>query len=253
MDRNRGALPVLIRTIAETGSTNADLLALARSGTVEEGFWLCAERQTAGRGRQGRTWDSPVGNFYGSTMVRLRPGDPAAATLGFAVSVALADVVTTILSHSQRQSDPGRSGLQLKWPNDLLFDGAKLSGILLERAGETVIVGVGVNLAHHPDLADRRTTSLAAIGVMVSHGDFAEALARRFADWLSRWRADGFRAVRDHWLAQAHPPGTPLRASLPDGSAVEGCFDDLDADGALIVRLAGGGRRAIHAGDVFLV
>ena len=115
----------MIRTVAETGSTNADMLHLAREGAAE-GLWLRAERQLAGRGRQGRGWDSPVGNFYGSTLVRLRRGDPAPATLGFVAAVALAELVDGLL--------PG-GGPMLKWPNDLLIDGAKLSGALLERAG----------------------------------------------------------------------------------------------------------------------
>ena len=233
----------MIRTVAETGSTNADLLALARFEAVEEGFWLRAERQTAGRGRLGRTWASPIGNFYGSTVVRVRPGDPAAATLGLVAAVALAEVVSALLP----------SAPTLKWPNDLLIDGVKLSGILLERADHVVVVGIGVNLAHHPDLPDRRTTSLAAQGVTVTPADFAQLLAEAFARWVTRWRTQGFAPVRAQWLAAAYPPGTLLRAALPDGSAIEGMFEDMDADGALIMRLASGERRGIHAGDVFLV
>lgn len=213
-----------------------------RSGAVTEGFWLRAERQTAGRGRQGRAWISPPGNFHGSTLVQLRPDDPAAATLGFVAAVALAEVVTVFVPAAR-----------LKWPNDLLIDGAKLSGILLERAEEAVVVGVGVNLAHHPDLPDRLTTSLAAARVDIDAVAFAPLLAQAFARWLARWRVQGFAAVRRQWLASAHPAGTPLRAALPDGTTVEGLFEELDGDGALIVRLASGARRAIHAGDVFLV
>ena len=227
-------------------------------------------------GRQGRAWVSPVGNFYGSTLVRLRAGDPAAPTLGFVAAVALAEVVAQLLpSRTQEWSGvgarpaPDRSidsvgtppsplpqaggGAVLKWPNDLLIDGAKLSGILLERADDTVVVGVGVNLAHGPDLPDRRTTSLAAQGLTIAPETFAPLLAEVFARWLQRWREVGFGAVRAQWLAVANPAGTPLRAALPDGETVAGAFDDLDATGALILRLASGERRAIHAGDVFLV
>ena len=209
---------------------------------MQEGFWLRAERQTAGRGRQGRAWASPVGNFSASTLVRLRAGDPPAATLGFVAAVALMEVVVEILPIAR-----------LKWPNDLLVDGAKLSGILLERADDAVVVGVGVNLAHGPDLADRPTTSLAAHGIDMAGAAFAPLLAEAFARWLDRWRTYGFAAVRAQWLAAAHPVGTPLRAALPDGTTLAGAFEDLDADGALILRLASGERRAIHAGDVFLV
>jgi len=233
-----------IRTVAETASTNADMLAAARAGAAE-GVWLCAGRQTAGRGRQGRAWTSPVGNLYASTLVRLRPADPPAPTLALVAAVAVEDAVGAYL--------PELPGLRLKWPNDLLLDGAKLAGILLERADDVVVVGVGVNLLHHPDLPDRATTSLAAHGPVVEAEDAAETLAEAFARWLARWRGEGVAPVRARWLERAHPPGTALTARPPDGSAVEGLFDGLDADGALILRLAAGERRVIHAGDVFLL
>jgi BirA family biotin operon repressor/biotin-[acetyl-CoA-carboxylase] ligase len=143
--------------------------------------------------------------------------------------------------------------MRLKWPNDLLIDGAKLSGILLERTDDAVIVGIGVNLAHHPDLPDRPTTSLAAHAAPVDPAQFAETLAETFSRWLSRWRGEGLAPVRQRWLDRAHPTGTALTARLPDGTAHDGLFDGLDADGALILRLADGGRRVIHAADVFLI
>lgn len=217
------------------------MLALARGG-VEEGVWLRAERQSAGRGRQGRAWSSPAGNFYGSTTVRLRAADPAAPSLALVAAVALYEAVAAFAPNAP---------LQLKWPNDLLLDGAKLAGILLERAGGAVVVGVGVNLDHHPELPDRVTTSLAAQGMPVAAEPFAEVLAAAFERWLERWRGEGLHPVRTRWMQHAHPIGTALTARLPDGGSLDGLFDGLDADGALILRLASGGRRVIHAGDVF--
>ena len=278
-------LTATIRTVAETGSTNADLIALAASG-VAEGLWLRAERQTAGRGRQGRAWVSPVGNLYASTLVRLRSADPPPATLALVAAVALEEVVRVYLpalpssrhpseswglSPSARTGgdrpggpsfrwgdDPGTGGggaptLQIKWPNDLLLDGAKLSGILLERSGDAVVVGIGVNLAHHPDDLDRPATSLAGYGPPPDAALFLETLADIFARWLARWRGEGLGPVRARWLERAHPPGTALTARLPDGEAIDGLFDGMDADGALILRLADGTRRVIHAGDVFVI
>ncbi|CAN5520030.1 biotin--[acetyl-CoA-carboxylase] ligase [soil metagenome] len=251
----------MIRTVAETGSTNADMLELARSG-VDGGLWLRAERQTQGRGRQGRAWESPTGNLYASTLVRLRPSDPVAATLALVAAVALEESVGVHLfpgegwgpGASGPITDTGlRPGTTLKWPNDLLLDGAKLSGILLERAADAVVIGVGVNLAEHPDLPGRAITSLAAHGVQVEPERFLETLAEGFARWLARWRGDGLAPIRQRWLERAHPPGTALTARLPDGSALNGLFDGLDRDGALILRLADGTRRVIHAGDVFLI
>ena len=237
----------MIRTVAETGSTNADMLALARNG-VSEGVWLRAERQSAGRGRLGRTWVSPVGNFYASTVVRLRGTDPATATLALVAAVAVEEGVSVYLHPGE-----GRGGLGLNWPNDLLLESGKLSGILLERAEEAVVIGIGVNLAHHPDLPDRATTSLAAHGITVAAEDFAETLAESFARWLGRWRGEGIAPVRARWLERAHPVGTALTARLPDGERVDGLFDGLDPDGALLLRLASGDRRVIHAADVFLL
>lgn len=143
--------------------------------------------------------------------------------------------------------------LVLKWPNDLLAGGAKLSGILLERVGEAVVIGFGVNLAHHPDLPDRPTSSLAKMGAAVAPAAFLEVLAEAVSRWRDRWRMEGIDPIRRRWLARAHPVGTALTARLPDGGAVDGLFDGLDAQGALLLRLAGGERRVIHAADIFLI
>jgi BirA family biotin operon repressor/biotin-[acetyl-CoA-carboxylase] ligase len=218
------------------------MIALAASG-LEEGVWLRAERQTGGRGRLGRSWVSPPGNLYASTLVRIRPNDPPAATLALVAAVALEETVSAY----------GSGMPVLKWPNDVLIDGAKLSGILLERAGDAVVIGIGVNLAHYPTDTDRRATSLAAHNVAVVPEDFVETLAEAFARWVECWRGQGIDTIRRRWVAHAHPTGTPLNVRLPDGEAIDGLFDGLDMEGALILRLADGTRRVIHAGDVFLL
>ena len=225
------------RTVDVTGSTNDTLLDLARQG-ASEGSWLRAERQTGGKGRQGRVWESPPGNLHASTLVRLRPGDPPAATLALVAAVALQEVAAVYAP-----------GVQIKWPNDLVFGGAKLAGILLERHEEAVVVGFGVNLAYHPDSLERPATSLAALaGMAPEPGTLAEILAETFARWLGRWRSGGLAPVRRRWLAAAHPLGTPLSTS--EG---EGLFDGLDETGALRLRLSDGSTRIVHAGDVFLI
>lgn len=220
------------------------MILLAADG-VAEGVWLRAEAQTAGRGRLGHDWVSPSGNLYASTLVRLRPGDPAAATIALVAAVALDEVVGAYAA-------PER--LQLKWPNDLLLDGAKLSGILLERNGDTVIVGIGVNLAHHPEGLDRPATSLAASGFGAPDpAGFLLDLAAAFERWLGRWRRDGLGPVRARWIERAHPKGTALSVRLPGSEAIDGLFDGLGEDGALRLRLADGSVRTIHAGDVFMI
>jgi BirA family biotin operon repressor/biotin-[acetyl-CoA-carboxylase] ligase len=242
--RQGAVLTHTIRTVAETGSTNADMLMLAGNG-AGEGLWLRAERQTGGRGRQGRAWASPKGNLYASTLVRLRPGDPQAATLALVTAVALEEVVSAYL--------PRAGAATIKWPNDLLLDGAKLSGILLERADDAVVIGIGVNLAHHPTDLERPATSLAAHGAGPDPADFLETLADAFERWLGIWRVEGLAPVRARWMDRAHPIGTALTARLPDGTAIDGLFNGLDNEGALILRLADGATRVIHAADVFLI
>jgi BirA family biotin operon repressor/biotin-[acetyl-CoA-carboxylase] ligase len=203
-------------------------------------LWLRAERQTGGRGRQGREWHSPAGNLYASTLVRLAAGDPGAPTLALVASVALHEVISAYA--------PGHR-ITIKWPNDLLVDGAKLSGILLERADDAVVIGIGVNLAARPEVADRPVSTLAdIIGTALDPGLFLEHLADAFARWLGRWRNEGIGPVRTKWLAAAHPIGTALSTSQGNG-----LFDGLDETGALRLRLADGRTRVIHAGDVFLI
>ena len=232
-----------IRTVAETGSTNDDLAGLARDG-APEGLWLRAGRQTGGRGRQGREWHSPPGNLYASTLVRLRPGDPPAPTLALVAAVALHEVASAFA---------GGAAIEIKWPNDLMVAGAKLSGILLERLDDAVMVGFGVNLADHPDQTQRPSASFAALGGAPDPARFLEALTASFARWLALWRDEGLAPVRRRWLAAAHRPGTALSTHTASGAWVEGLFDGLDDSGALRLRLADGTARIIHAGDVFLI
>jgi BirA family biotin operon repressor/biotin-[acetyl-CoA-carboxylase] ligase len=233
-----------IRTVRVTGSTNDDLAELARDG-APEGTWLRAERQSGGRGRQGREWHSPPGNLYASTLVRLRPTDPPAPTLALVAAVALHEVASTFVA--------GGARIQIKWPNDLLVAGAKLSGILLERFGDSIILGFGVNLSDHPDEMARPAINMGMLGGVPDTGRFMDALAASFARWLRSWRDEGLGPVRERWLAAAHPPGTALSTHGSDGGRVEGLFDGLDESGALRLRLADGSIQLIHAGDVFLI
>ncbi len=237
----------LIHHIAVTGSTNDDLRGLAGQG-APEGTWLRADAQQGGRGRQGRPWVSPPGNLYASTLVRRQPGDPAAPSLAMVAAVALDELLQGWIA-------PDR--LMIKWPNDLLVDtdagGAKISGILLEGAGDAVVVGIGVNLAHHPEGLDRLATSLAALGASPPDpADFVADLAASFAGWLARWRGEGLGSVLARWQARAHPRGTALRVNAPEGM-LEGLYDGLDPQGALRLKSADGTIHLVHAGDIFLL
>lgn len=235
----------LIEYRAETGSTNADLAArLAAVAFVGEGDWLVADRQTAGRGRQGRTWFDGSGNFMGSTWVRRMPGDPFAGTLALAAGLAVHEAVSAYI--------PAPHRAVLKWPNDVMIGSAKLSGILLEGAGEGVIVGIGVNLAAAPDLPDRATIALSTFGPAPDRDSFAATLARLFAQELERWRTFGLEPLVRRWMAAGHPVGTALLVGEPGEEPLRGAFAGLAADGTLQLRLADGTCRAIHAGEVRL-
>ncbi|MEL7689749.1 biotin--[acetyl-CoA-carboxylase] ligase [Citromicrobium bathyomarinum] len=235
----------MIRTVPETGSTNADLLAALRSGEpLNEGDWLIADRQSAGRGRQGRGWQDGHGNFMGSTIVRTQPGQPPAHTLSLLAAVALFDTIHALLQRPHR--------LVLKWPNDLLIGDAKLSGILLEAERDAVVIGIGVNLVSAPDLPDRKSAALTQFGPAPDRDAFAETLAAHFATELQRWRTYGLEPLIRSWNAASMPKGTPISVHEPDGGQVGGLFDGIEPDGSMRLRLADGSVRVIHAGDVIL-
>lgn len=192
----------------------------------------------------GRSWESPDGNLYCSTLVRLREGDPLPHTLALVAANAVHALVAPLCAGQAR----------IKWPNDVLVDGAKIAGILLERAGDAVVVGIGINVTGHPEGLDRPATSLAVQGASDAEaGMLLERLAELFTHWIGIWRAHGLEPVRTHWLINAHPAGTPMRVAEPDGGVIEGSFDTLDRHGMLILRLANGHTRAIHAGDILLI
>ncbi|VWX52044.1 biotin--[acetyl-CoA-carboxylase] ligase [Novosphingobium sp. 9U] len=244
----------MIEVVAETGSTNADLAARVAAGeTIGTGHWLVADRQVDGRGRQGRVWSDGAGNFMGSTVVHLHAGDPPPHTLSLVAGVAVYAAIEALA--------PGLEGLALKWPNDLLLDGNKLAGILLERFGDAVVVGVGVNLVKAPELADRKTASLADVlppspqlgkEGFAARNAFADRLDTCWSHALRLWRSGAWDQLRADWIARAHAFGTPLMVHGPDGAAVHGTFAGLDPEGALQLQLPGGTRRTIHAGEVDL-
>jgi BirA family biotin operon repressor/biotin-[acetyl-CoA-carboxylase] ligase len=201
---------------------------------------LVALTQEAGRGRQGRGWVSAPGNFYGSTLVCLRAGDPPAASLSLASGLALIEALDG--------AAPGEA-LMLKWPNDLMLLGKKMAGILLERSGDRVAVGFGVNLASAPDLPDRPS---AALGGQLGPDAFAPLLAGSFARLLQLWRTSEPALLGHAWMARAHPLGTQLTVHGGEGHRRPGRFDGPDADGALRLRLDDGSLEVVHAGDVQL-
>jgi BirA family biotin operon repressor/biotin-[acetyl-CoA-carboxylase] ligase len=226
------------------GSTNDEAKRLAAQGCAH-GTVIWADQQTAGRGRLGRSWQSPPGNLLFSVV--LRPSIPAtrAAELGFLSAVATAECVAELL--------PRGDGISLKWPNDVQVDGAKVAGILPEAqsVGEAlawVVLGLGLNVAHFPADTPYPATSLSAHGATVTPEQGLQTFLTHLAQWLPRWESEGFSPVRAAWLARARGLGREVTVDL--GIRQErGIFHDLDADGAMILGTTQGARR-IAAGDV---
>jgi len=218
------------------------MAARAASSVVPEGTWLVADRQTAGRGRRGREWFDGAGNFMGSTVVHVRAGDPPAPTLALVAGLAVAEVVSALLPPSHLPL--------LKWPNDVLVGSAKLAGILLEREGDVIVIGVGVNLIACPQLPDRSTVALSDLAKPVERDAFSGELAHVFALELDRWRGVGLDPMLRRWLAFGPPEGTPIKIGGLAEGPVHGSFAGLGSNGALQLRLADGTTRAIHSGEV---
>ncbi len=234
-------------------STNEEAKRRAEAGEAE-GLAITARRQTAGRGRRGRQWESPDGNLFVSML--LRPSRPPmeAATLSFLSCLAMAEAVERVAPHLG-------PGLACKWPNDLLLNGAKLCGILLESRNKPgndgmgggidyLIIGIGVNLVYHPADTPYPATDLAAHGVAVTREEFLAALLERIGDWYDRWSLQGFGPVREAWLKRAQGLGQKIVVRL-QASELHGRFKALDDTGALVLETADGATRIVTAGDVF--
>jgi len=246
-------LPLEQRTLhlAEAGSTNSEAMRRAGDG-VPSGTWVIADRQTAGRGRSGRVWESPAGNFYASLVLRDVFPLEKAAQLALVSGVAMHAAVIAAASGSLG------AGLELKWPNDILLGRGKVGGILVESSvgrrdqGALAVIGAGLNLAHHPEFADRPATDLSAHGAAIAPLNFLPLLDRSMQEWISNWASgQGFAAVRDAWLARSLPLGAGLTVHSGQG-AVKGVFAGLDPDGALLLTVPSGALQTVTFGDVAL-
>ena len=220
--------------LESVGSTNDEAIRLADGG-APEGTVVWAREQSGGRGRRGRNWASAVGNLYSSTILRPACAAPRAAELGFVAALAVGDLV------------PADRSVRLKWPNDVLVDGGKIAGILLESAigkdgqVEHVVAGIGVNVTSAPQLPEMRYPA-AALGGTVEAA--LEGLTRALATRLAQWRRDGFETVRREWLAKAGPLGAEVDVRLGEG-LVRGRFAGLDREGALLLETAEGPRKIV--------
>ena len=173
-------------------------------------------------------------------MIQLRSGDPPAQSLALAAGLAAVETIDIAV--------PGQA-LMLKWPNDVMLLGRKLAGVLLERAGDRIAVGFGVNLATAPALADRHAATL---GGQIGPEAFAPLLAGNFARMLELWRTSEPLLIAQAWLARAHPIGARITVHSTHDETASGRFDGLEPDGALRLRRNDGDLAIIRAGDVEL-
>jgi len=228
--------------LEEVDSTNEE--ARRRIGAPRP-LWIAARRQTAARGRQGRGWESPAGNLAATLLLPSDAAPAELAKLSFPAALAVAD----LFEHFAPEA-----AIATKWPNDVLLNGKKAAGILLENFGPgagrraNLAIGIGINLAHHPDPAETRwpPSSLAAeTGRTPGFDEALEVLAARLAHWLG---AGDFAAIRAAWLARAARLGEAIEARLPDRT-LTGIFEDVDMDGTLVLRTPRGTER-IAAADI---
>jgi BirA family transcriptional regulator, biotin operon repressor / biotin---[acetyl-CoA-carboxylase] ligase len=235
-----------VLTFETISSTNDAAMESARAGGRSR-TWFIAETQTHGRGRHGRQWASPPGNLYASLLLIDAVSIELAPQLGFVAGVALA--------HALRAAVGGDERLKLKWPNDILFDGAKLAGILLEGTGLAggrfaSIIGIGVNCRSHPrDLAYPATALCETGAAERAPQDVFRRLSAEVAHWLEIFAAGkGFGAIRREWLSLATGLGAPIKVSTP-ARRLEGRFQTIDAAGRLVLETTNG-TIAIETGEV---
>ena len=236
-----------IEALDEVDSTNAE--ARRRADAGDRGpRWITASRQTAGRGRRGRAWETGAGNLAATYLAHTAKPPAEAAQVSFVAALAVADLAVAYVP----------AGLvSLKWPNDPMIGGRKTAGILVESGphpagGLWLAVGCGVNLATPPDAAERPATAFAEHmrAPPPAPLDALAVLAEAFERWRGLWEQLGFAPIAEAWTARAHGLGETCTARLP-GETIEGVAEGLDGDGALRLRTGTGAIRRITAGDVF--
>lgn len=234
----------------ETGSTNADALQAVEAGAAKQGDVFTADCQTAGRGRQGRVWQSPAGNLCMSLVLMPKRAQSEWGTLSLLAGLAVAKAIKTFL--------PVTAEVELKWPNDLLIHGKKACGILVEIAttpsGQgAAIIGIGLNCKHHPENVLYPTTDLKAEGARaVEPATILPDILNAFDGFYAQWEITGFAPLLPHWLALSHNLGLSQRLRLSETQEINGTFCGIGVDGALLLDMQDGTRRAFHAGDVVL-
>ncbi len=210
-----------------------------------EGFVVQGLQQVGGKGRHGNQWTSPIGNLYMSMLLRPDCTMMQAGEMAFVIGVALSEAMNPYI-------DPNKHNKQLKWPNDILVDGLKISGILIEADSNdkggvnALVVGMGINIFIAPDLA----VSISKISEKPIYINvFRDEVLASINRWYKRWTEKGFAPIRDAWLKQAYGIGDEITARLPNDK-IKGVFKSIDEQGALILEMPDGSDKIIHAADV---
>jgi len=238
-----------LRVFETIDSTNAEALRVLGNG-YRGPCWFMARRQNAGRGRQGRRWISETGNLHASLLVPLNCAPEDVSQLSFVAALGVHDAVTAIIG--AREESPG---LALKWPNDVLLNGRKLAGILLETssaAGRTnaAVIGVGLNLVHAPQIRGKPATSLAADNIKITPERALACLADCFYQRIGEWeQGKNFLKIREDWLSRAYGIGAKYMVNM-NSEKMNGIFETIALDGAFILRLANGEAQRITSGEV---
>ncbi len=233
--------PFRLLSLDQTDSTNDEAKRQAMSG-AGHGTVIWARRQTAGRGRRGRQWISPEGNLHCSLLLDPARSPAEAPQLAFVAAIAVRAALAELVPSAQ---------FQVKWPNDILCQGRKIAGMLMEQAAPWIVLGIGVDVAQAPEPGLYPTICLRQLGSGAEPFDVLAGLCAHLAVWYERWRQDGFAPIRKAWLSDAAGLSAPVTVRLADDVTLDGSFAGLDAEGALLLALPDGGQRKILAGDVF--
>jgi BirA family biotin operon repressor/biotin-[acetyl-CoA-carboxylase] ligase len=242
-----------VQAFDQIGSTNVEAMARARDGEPGR-VWFVTTEQTAGRGRRQRPWIAPRGNLASSVLEVIDVTPAMAATLGFAAGLAI-DATLRQVSLEAALRSGAAVNFALKWPNDVLAEGKKISGILLEAEGVSgglvVVVGIGTNVVAAPEGTPTPAISLAALGIQISAEELFSALSDAWVEFFGIWdNGRGFPAIRKLWLARAAGLGQAV-AVTSGGSTIEGIFDTIDEQGCMIIQTPAGRRMPVSAGDVY--
>jgi BirA family biotin operon repressor/biotin-[acetyl-CoA-carboxylase] ligase len=236
------------RAFLSIDSTNKEAMRFIQAGDGKSGLWITAKAQTGGRGRGGREWVSEEGNLYSSLIYDTAKDVYSSAQLSFVTSLAVRYTIAKFINDN--------STVKCKWPNDVLVNDKKISGILLETCSvgtqgqHYIIIGIGINVMHHPDTTLYPTTHINEQSENdYCHADVLYILAQQMAHWLTVWRVDGFETIRKEWLNVCKGQGDMITVRLPNEEIVGGLID-LESDGALKLAIKDG-IKLIHSGDVF--